>query len=156
MNEYIVVDFKIQSSHVEKKRWKMTTKNGHPCTKWFSSLCLQTNCKYMSNNHWSVCGKHHFIRKNTNTHDNCICDQLIANVCLVVHQMCCNLLLKTEHLKNDSIALESPETLRAFWSMHLHYPAILLSFQWSFAWSLKNISPTIWYISPPPLFNKRN
>ena len=57
MNEYIVVstdnfsnqagvDFKIQSSHTEKRQ-KMTTKNGHPCTEWFSSLCLQTNRKHM-------------------------------------------------------------------------------------------------------------
>ena len=40
------VDFKIQSSHTEKRQ-KMTTKNGHPCTEWFSSLCLQTNRKHM-------------------------------------------------------------------------------------------------------------
>ena len=41
-----VVDFMIQSSHTEKAL-KNDAKNGHPCTKWFSSLCLQTNCKHM-------------------------------------------------------------------------------------------------------------
>ena len=35
------------SHHTLKKCWKMTAKNGHPCTEWFSSLCLQTNCKRM-------------------------------------------------------------------------------------------------------------
>ena len=29
--------------------------------------------------------------------------------------------------------------------MHLHYTAILVFFQRSFAWSLKNISPIVWY-----------
>ena len=35
------------SHHTLKKHRKMTAKNRHPCTKWFSSLCLQTNCKQM-------------------------------------------------------------------------------------------------------------
>jgi len=35
------------SHHTLKKHQKMTAKNGHPCTEWFSSLCLQTNCKHM-------------------------------------------------------------------------------------------------------------
>ena len=31
--------------------------------------------------------------------------------------------------------------------MHLHYTAIFVFFQWSFAWNLKNISPIVWYCS---------
>ena len=50
-----------------------------------------------------------------------------------------------EQPKNDSIASESPETSRVFWSTHLHYTAILVFFQWSFVWNLKNISPIVWY-----------
>ena len=37
------------SHHTLKKHRKMTAKNGHPCTEWFSSLCLQTNRKHMEN-----------------------------------------------------------------------------------------------------------
>ncbi len=50
-----------------------------------------------------------------------------------------------EQPKNDSIASESPETSRVFRSMHLHYTAILVFFQRSFARNLKNISPIVWY-----------
>ena len=57
MNEYIVQIISATrlwlisrySHHTLKKRWKMTAKNGHPCTEWFSSLYLQTNRKHMEN-----------------------------------------------------------------------------------------------------------
>ena len=95
-------------------------------------------------NHWFVRGKHCFICY-INTHDSCIFDQLIANVCPV----CTSDVLQTRtenfEPKNDSIASESTETSRVFRSMHLHYTAILVFFQRSFAWNLKNISPIIWY-----------
>ena len=41
--------------------------------------------------------------------------------------------------------MESPETSHVFWSMHLHYTAILVFFQRSFARNLKNISLIVWY-----------
>ena len=68
-------------------------------------------------------------RKNINTHDSCIFDQLIANVC----PACTSDVLQTqtenfEQPKNDSIASESTETSRVFRSMQLHYTAILLFF----------------------------
>ena len=55
MNEYIVQIISATrlwlisrcSHHTLKKHRKMTAKNGHSCTKWFSSLCLQTNSKHM-------------------------------------------------------------------------------------------------------------
>ena len=50
-----------------------------------------------------------------------------------------------EQPKNDSIASESSETSRVFRSIHLHYTAILVFFQGSFARNLKNIPPIIWY-----------
>ena len=46
-----------------------------------------------------------------------------------------------EQLKNDSIALESPETSHVFWSMHLHYTAILVCF-------FSKILHEIWRIFP--------
>ena len=57
MNEYIVQIISATrlwlisrySHHTLKKRWKMTAKNGHPSTEWFSSLYLQTNRKHMEN-----------------------------------------------------------------------------------------------------------
>ena len=57
MNEYIVQIISVTrlwlisrySHHTLKKRQKMTAKNGHPCTEWFSSLYLQTNRKHMEN-----------------------------------------------------------------------------------------------------------
>ena len=93
------------------------------------------------NNHRFVHGK-----DNINTHDSCTFDQLIVNVCPV----CMSNVLQTwtenfEQPKNDSIASESPKTSRVFRSIHLHYTAILVFFQRSFAWNLKNISPIVWY-----------
>ena len=70
---------------------------------------------------------------------------------LKIHPACTSDVLQTrtenfERPKNDSIALESPETSHVFRSMHLHYTAILLFFfQQSFARNLKNISPIVWY-----------
>ena len=137
MNEYIVQIISATrlwlisrySHHTLKKRRKMTAKNGHPCTKWFSSLCLQTNCKHMEK-HSQICmRKTLFYTDNINTHNSCIFDQPIVNVCPV----CTSDVLQTrtenfEQLKNDSITLESPETLCVFRSMHLHYTAILSFF----------------------------
>ena len=124
----------------------MTAKNGHPCTKWFSSLCLQTNRKHMEKRSLICTWKTSFYTDNINTHDSCIFDQLIANVCPV----CTSDVLQTwtenfEQPKNDSIASESPEMSCVFRSMHLHHKWYSFFFQQSFAWNLKNISPIVWY-----------
>ena len=151
MNEWIystdnfsnqaLADFKIQSSHTQKCR-KMTTKNGHPCTEWFSSLCLQTNRKHMENQSLICTWKTSFYTDNINTHDSCIFDQLITNVCPV----CMSDVLQTqtenfEQLKNDSIASESPEMSRVFRSMHLHYTAILIFFSAKFCMKSEEYFP---------------
>ena len=137
MNEYIVQIISATrlwlisrySHHTLKKRRKMTAQNGHPCTKWFSSLCLQTNRKHMEKQSPICTRKTSFYTDNINAHDSCIFDQLIANVC----PACTLDVLQTrtenfEQPKNDSIASESPETSRVFRSMHLHYTAILVFF----------------------------
>ena len=156
MNEYIVQIISATrlwlisrySHYTMKKRRKKTAQNRHPCTEWFSSLCLQTNHKHMEKQSLICTRNTSFYTRNTSfytdnitsTHDSCIFDQLIANVCPV----CTSDVLQTrtenfEQPKNNSIASESPETL------HLHYTAILVFFQRSFAQNLKNISPIIWY-----------
>ena len=70
-----------------------------------------------------------FYTDNINTHNSCNFNQLITNVCPV----CTSDVLQTltenfKQPKNDSIASESLETLRVFWSMHLHYTVILIFF----------------------------
>ena len=132
------------SHHILKKRWKMTTKNGHPCTEWFSSLCLQTNRKHMENQSLICIRKTSFYTDNITSTLTIVVfsinwSQMFA---LYVRQMCCKLKLKT---LNNSIASESPETSRVFQSMHLHYTAISGFFQRSFTRNLKNISPIVWY-----------
>ena len=91
MNEYIVQIISANrlwlisqySHHTLKKHQKMTAKNGHPCTEWFSSLCLQTNRKHMEKQSLICMRKTSFYMHNINTHDSCIFDQLIVNVCPV-------------------------------------------------------------------------
>ena len=64
---------------------------------------------------------------------------------LYVRQMCCKLKLKTLNNRKMTASLRNHRKRHAFWSMHLHYTAILIFFQQSFARSLKNISPIVWY-----------
>ena len=75
----------------------MTAKNGHPCTEWFSSLCLQTNCKHMEKQSL-IC-----TRKTSFYTDNITSTLMIVvfsinwsrMFALYVCQMCCKLELKT-------------------------------------------------------------
>ena len=136
MNEYIVQIISATrlwlisrySHHTLKKRWKMTAKNGHPCTEWFSSLYLQTNRKHMENQSLICTRKTSFYTDNITSTLTIVVFSINWSrmFALYVRQMCCKLKLKT---LNDSIALESPETLRVFQSMHLHYTVILVFFQ---------------------------
>ena len=143
MNEYIVQIISATrlwlisrySHHTLKKRWKMTAKNRHPCTEWFSSLYLQTNRKHMENQSLICTRKTSFYTDNITSTLTIVVffDQLIANV----RPVCMSDVLQTrtenfEQLKNDSIASESPETSRVFQSMHLHYTVILVFFSAKF------------------------
>ena len=143
MNEYIVQIISATrlwlisrySHHTLKKRRKMTAKNGHPCTEWFSSLCLQTNRKHMEKQSLICTRKTWFYTDNITLTLIIVVFSINWSLMfsLYVLRICCKFELKTEQPKNDSIASESLETSRVFWSMHfrsmhLHYTAILFFF----------------------------
>ena len=101
MNEYIVQIISATrlwlisrySHHTLKKRWKMTAKNRHPCTEWFSSLYLQTNRKHMENQSLICTRKTSFYTDNITSTLTIVVfsinwSQMFA---LYVRQMCCKL-----------------------------------------------------------------
>ena len=111
MNEYIVQIISATrlwlissySHHTLKKRWKMTAKNGHvmmyPCTEWFLSLCLQTNCKHMVKQSLICTQKTLFYTDNITSTLTIVVfsinwSQMFA-LYLYVRRMCCKLELKT-------------------------------------------------------------
>ena len=105
MNEYIVQIISATrlwlisrySHHTLKKRWKMTAKNGHPCTKWFSSLCLQTNRKHMEKQSQICTWKTSFYTDNITSTLTIVVFSINWSrmFALYVCQMCCKLELKT-------------------------------------------------------------
>ena len=105
MNEYIVQIISATrlwlisrySHHTLKKRWKMTAKNGHPCTEWFSSLCLQTNHKHMEKQSLICTRKTSFYMDNITSTLTIVVFSINWSwmFALYVHQMCCKLELKT-------------------------------------------------------------
>ena len=154
MNEYIVQIISATrlwfisrySHHTLKKHQKMTAQNEHPCTEWFSSLCLQTNRKHMQNQSLICTRKTSFYTDNiTSTLTIVVFSISWSRMFALFSDVLQTQTENFEQPKNDSIASESPETSRVFRSMHLHYTAILVFFQQSFAWNLKNISPIVWY-----------
>ena len=93
-----------------------------PCD--FHHFAYKQIARSWSNNHWFVRRKHCFIWITSTL---MIVAFLINWSRMFALQMCCKFKLKTlKKKKNDSIASESPETLRVFRSMHLHYTAILV------------------------------
>ena len=155
MNEYIVQIISATrlwlisrySHHTLKKRRKMTAKNGHPCTEWFSSLCLQTNRKHMENQALICTRKTSFYTDNITSTLTIVVFSISWSrmFALYVRHVLQTQTENFEQPKNDSIGSESPETSRVFRSMHLHYTTILVFFQRSFARILKNISQIVWY-----------
>ena len=105
MNEYIVQIISATrlwlisrySHHTLKKRQKMTAKNGHPCTEWFSSLCLQTNRKHMENQSLICTQKTSFYTDNITSTLTIVVFSINWSrmFALYVCQMCCKLKLKT-------------------------------------------------------------
>ena len=121
----------------------MTAKNGHPCTEWFSSLCLQTNQKHMEKQSLICTQKTSFYMDNITSTLTIVVFSINWSrmFALYVRQICCKLELKTlNNRKNDSIALESAETSRVFRSMYLLYTAILVF--------SSNVLHQIWRIFP--------
>ena len=89
-----MVDFKIQSSHTEK-----VLKNDFRHFAYKSQAHGETITDLDEEN--IVLYKY-----NINTHDSCIFDQLIANVC-PVRQMCCKLKLKTLNNRKTTASLQN-------------------------------------------------
>ena len=153
MNEYIVQIISATrlrlisrySHHTLKKCRKMSAKNGHPCTEWFLLLCLQTNHKHMEKQSLIFKRKTLFYMGNITSTLTIVVflmnwSQMFA---LYVQK---NYVVQTrtenfEQPKNDSITSESPETSSVFWSMHLHYTAILFFF-------FSEVLDEIWRIFP--------
>ena len=122
MNEYIVQIISATrlwlisrySHYTLKKRWKMTAKNGHPCTEWFSSLCLQTNRKHMENQSLICTRKTSFYTDNITSTLTIVVfsinwSQMFA---LYVRQMCCKLGLKTLNNRKMTASLRNHQKRR--------------------------------------------
>ena len=131
------------SHHTLKKRWKMTAKNGHPCTKRFSSLCLQTNRKHMEKQSLICTRKTLFYTDNITSTLTIVVfsikwSQMFA---LYVRQMCCKLELKTLNNQKMTASLRNHRKRRV-----CSDPCICTTQQYSFFFSkvLKNI----WRIFP--------
>ena len=151
MNEYIVQIISATrlwlisrySHHTLKKRRKMTAKNRHPCTEWFSSLCLQTNRKHVENQSLICTRKTSFYMDNI-TSTLTIVVFLInwwRMFALYVHQMCCKLKLKT--LNNQ----KTTASLRNHWKRRVcSDPCICTTQRYSFFSS--EVLHEIWRIFP--------
>ena len=154
MNEYIVQIISATrlwlisrySHHTLKKCWKMTTKNRHPCTEWFSSLCLQTNRKHMEKQSLICTRKTLFYMDNiTSTLMIVVFSINWSRIfALYVHRMCCKLKLKTLNNRKTTASLRNQRKRRmcsnpcicttqrysSFFSKVLH--EIWRIFPWSF------------------------
>ena len=112
MNEYIVQIISATrlwlisryGHHTLKKRRKMTARNRHPCTEWFSSLYLQTNRKHMENQSLFCTWKTSFSTDNiTSTLMTVVFSINWSRMFdLYVRQMCCKLELKTLNRKTTA------------------------------------------------------
>ena len=117
MNEYIVQIISATrlwlisrySHHTLKKCRKMTAKNGHPCTEWFSSLCLQTNRKHMEKQSLICTRKTSFYTDNTTSSLTIVVFSINWSrmFALYVHQMCCTLELKTLNNRKMTALLQN-------------------------------------------------
>ena len=117
MNEYIVQIISATrlwlisrySHHTLKKRRKMTAKNRHPCTEWFSSLCLQTNRKHMENQSLICTRKTSFYTDNITSTLTIVVFSINWSrmFALYVRQMCCKLNLKTLNNRKTTASLRN-------------------------------------------------
>ena len=159
MNEYVVQIISAtrlwlisRYSHQPlKKRWKMTTKNGHPRTEWFSSLCLQTNCKHMEKQSLICTRKTSFYTDNITSTLTIVVFSINWSrmFALYVRWMCCKLELKT--LNNR----KTTASLRNHWKRRVCSDPCICTTQWysfffqrSSTRNLKNISRIVWYCCP--------
>ena len=117
MNEYIVQIISPTklwlisrySHYTLKKRRKMTAQNGHPCTEWFLSLCLQTNCKHMEKQSLICTRKTSFYTDNITSTLTIVVFSInwLWMFALYVRQMCCKLKLKTLNNRKTTALLRN-------------------------------------------------
>ena len=151
MNEYIVQIISATrlwlisrySHHTLKKRRKMTAKNGHPCTEWFSSLCLQTNRKHMENQSLICTQKTSFYTDNTTSTLTIVVFSINWSwmFALYVRQMCCKLKLKTLNNRKTTASLQNHRKRRV-----CSDPCICTTQRYSFFFS--EVLHEIWRIFP--------
>ena len=121
----------------------MTAKNGHPCTKWFSSLCLQTNRKHMEKQSL-IC-----TRKTWFYTDNITLTLMIVvfsinwsrMFALYVRRMCCKFELKTLNNRKTTATLQNHRKRRV-----CSDPCICTTQRYSFFFS--KVLHKIWRIFP--------
>ena len=155
MNEYIVQIISATrlwlisrySHHTLKKRRKMTAKNGHPWTEWFSSLCLQTNCKHMEKQSLICTWKTSFYMDNITSTLTTVVFSInwLRMFALYVRQMCCKLELKTLNNRKTTALLQNHRKRRVCSDPCICTTQQYSFFQLSFARKLKNTSPIVWY-----------
>ena len=126
----------------------MTAKNGHPCTEWFSSLCLQTNCKHMEKQSLICMRKTSFYTDNITSTLTIVVFSISWSrmFALYVCWRCCKLELKTLNNQKTTASLRNHRKRRV-----CSDPCICTTQCYSFfygeffARNLKNISPIVWY-----------
>ncbi len=151
MNEYIVQIISATrlwlisrySHHTLKKRWKMTAKNGHPCTELFLSLCLQTNHKHMENQSLICTRKTSFYTDNITSTLTIVVFSINWSrmFALYVRQMCCKLKLKTLNNRKTTASLRNHRKRRV-----CSDPCICTTQRYSFFFS--EVLHEIWRIFP--------
>ena len=157
MNEYIVQiisatrlwSISRYSHHTLKKRRKMTAKNGHPCTGWFSSLCLQTNRKHMENQSLICTRKTSFYTDNITSTLTIVVFSINWSrmFALYVRQMCCK--LKTLNNRKTTASLRNHRKRRV-----CSDPCICTT-QWYSFFSAKfcTKSEEKWHLPAPKIWN---
>ena len=152
MNEWIystdnfsnqaLVDFKIQSSHTEKTP-KNDRQKWHPCTEWFSSLCLQTNRKHMENQSLICTRKTSFYTDNITSTLTIVVFSINWSrmFALYIRQMCCKLKLKTLNNRKMTASLRNHRKRRV-----CSDPCICTTQRYSFFFS--EVLHEIWRIFP--------
>ena len=92
----------------------MTAKNGHPCTEWFSSLCLQTNHKHMEKQSLICMRKTSFYMDNITSTLTIVVFSINWSwmFALYVRRMCCKLELKTLNNRKTTASLRNHRKCR--------------------------------------------
>ena len=122
----------------------MTAKNGHPCTEWFSSLCLQTNRKHMEKQSLICTWKTSFYMDNITSTLMIVVFSINWSQIFVLYvcRMCCKLELKT--LNNWKMTA----SLRNHWKRHVcSDPCVCTTQRYSSFFSSK-VLHEIWRIFP--------